>query len=77
MRRGNSSTVSVMRAAQPQHDRLESMPLWRLLVLLEDVEREQGASCSTARVIARIISERLKSERNELPPRDRRGVGNG
>lgn len=41
-------------------NRLDDMPLWRLLVLLVDLEREVGASAPTTRLVARIIKERLE-----------------
>jgi hypothetical protein len=41
-------------------DRLTEMPLWRLLVLLADAEREIGPSCPTSRLIARLVNERLR-----------------
>lgn len=41
------------------------MPLWRLLVLLADIEREIGTGSPTARLIARLVSERL---REDTPP---------
>jgi hypothetical protein len=41
-------------------ERLAEMPLWRLLVLLADVEREIGAGSPTARLVARLVCERLR-----------------
>ena len=35
------------------------LPLWRLILLLDDIEREQGASCAIARAVARAIAQRL------------------
>lgn len=61
-----SATVvyrSGMNATDLPPDRLAAMPLWRLLVLLEDVEREHGPSCPTARAVARIVATRLRTER--------------
>jgi hypothetical protein len=60
----------------PGADRLSAMPLWRLIVLLEDVEREVGPSCPTACLISRLVAERLRAERRDCPERrtDRTGV---
>ncbi len=49
-----------MSTSDTSPERLADMPLWRLLVLLADVEREIGASSSTARVIARLVNEKLR-----------------
>jgi hypothetical protein len=35
------------------------LPLWRLIVLLADVERTVGPDSETAREVARMIAERL------------------
>jgi hypothetical protein len=43
--------------------RLRDLPLWRLLVALDDAERTVGASSPTARALARAIQERLRRER--------------
>jgi hypothetical protein len=42
---------------------LSSLPLWRLLVELDDVERAVGADSPTARLLARLIQERLRQGR--------------
>ncbi len=47
--------------------RLSDLPLWRLLVALDDAERTVGADSSTARTLARIIQERLRGQRDEGP----------
>jgi hypothetical protein len=41
-------------------DHLAEMPLWRLLVLLADLEREAGPTSPDARLVARLIQERLR-----------------
>jgi hypothetical protein len=46
----------------PAPERLADMPLWRLLVLLNDLEREVGASSPTARLVARLVNERLRGD---------------
>ena len=46
-----------------QPERMDDWPLWRLLVLLDDVEREFGAACSTARVLSRVVRDRLRGGR--------------
>jgi hypothetical protein len=68
-----------MTDSSPSADRLSAMPLWRLLVLLEDVEREVGPSCPTARLISRLVAERLRAERRDGPerPAGRKEVANG
>jgi hypothetical protein len=52
-----------MNANSPATERLNDMPLWRLLVLLADLEREVGPSTPTARVVTRLINERLRGEK--------------
>jgi hypothetical protein len=54
-----------MNVTPPSPARLAEMPLWRLLVLLADIEREIGPASPTARLIARLVSERL---RDDTPP---------
>ena len=38
------------------------MPLWRLLVALEDAERTVGADSPTARALTRAVREKLRQE---------------
>jgi hypothetical protein len=45
------------------HQRLSDLPLWRLLVALDDAERTAGPDSSTARVLAREIQNRLRQRR--------------
>jgi hypothetical protein len=47
------------------HMRLSDLPLWRLLVALDDAERTAGPGSSTARALARVVQERLRSEPDE------------
>ena len=49
-----------MNTTSTEPERLAEMPLWRLLVLLADIEREFGASTPTAHLIARLVDERLR-----------------
>jgi hypothetical protein len=49
--------------------RLSDLPLWRLLVALDDVERTTGADSPTARILARAIRDRLRG-RSQLPSPD-------
>lgn len=44
--------------------KLRDLPLWRLLVALDDAERVAGPESPTARVLAREIQRRLKA----IPP---------
>lgn len=48
--------------------RLNDLPLWRLLVELDDVERTVGPDSDTARLLARLIQERLRSGRQARAP---------
>jgi hypothetical protein len=62
-----------MDAIQPTpHQRLGDLPLWRLLVALDDAERVAGPDSQTARVLARAVQERLRSHpdanKQEAPP---------
>jgi hypothetical protein len=43
--------------------RLSDIPLWKLLVALDDAERSLGPKSDTTRVLARHIQERLRKER--------------
>ena len=52
-----------MRDATPTQPELESLPLWRLLVELDDAERSFGADSTTVRVLARLVQERLRGQR--------------
>jgi hypothetical protein len=56
-----------MNATQPSPLRLSDLPLWRLLVALDDAERTSGPDSSTVRVLARVVSDRLREAR--LPTR--------
>jgi hypothetical protein len=57
-------------ATLPLTLRLSDLPLWRLLVALDDAERIAGPDSETARIIARHVQARLRDERNspERPP---------
>jgi hypothetical protein len=41
---------------------LADLPLWRLLVFLDDAEREAGPDSQTARTLARVIQEKLRGQ---------------
>ena len=45
--------------------RLSDLPLWRLLVALDDAERSVGPDSPTARALARTIRERLRLDRSK------------
>jgi hypothetical protein len=47
---------------------LNDLPLWRLFVMLDDAERVAGSDSETARVLARVIRERLHQEPPSYPP---------
>ena len=61
-----------MNATAPLND-LSETPLWRLIVLLDDLERERGADSPEARRIARAIADRLGIV-SEIEPTDREGA---
>jgi hypothetical protein len=52
-----------MRRATNSPHRLTDLPLWRLIVALDDAERTAGPDSPTARVLARAIQERLRQGR--------------
>jgi hypothetical protein len=58
-----------------QHRRLSDLPLWRLLVALDDAERTVGPDSPTARALARAIRDKLRQEPPE--PADRQEVAHG
>jgi hypothetical protein len=41
---------------------LNRLPLWRLLVMLDDSERFDGPNSPTSQMLARLIRERLSDE---------------
>jgi hypothetical protein len=41
---------------------LRDLPLWRLIVALDDAERSVGPGSSTARALADAIRERLRKQ---------------
>jgi hypothetical protein len=47
--------------ARTPYQRLSDLPLWRLLVALDDAERTAGAASPTARALARVVRERLRT----------------
>jgi hypothetical protein len=51
-----------MNPATPFVMRISDLPLWRLLVALDDAERTLGADSPTARMLARHVRERLRQE---------------
>ena len=40
--------------------RIDDMPLWRLLVALDDAERALGPDSATARALAKAVRDRLR-----------------
>jgi hypothetical protein len=48
--------------------RLSDLPLWRLLVALDDAERVVGPDSPTARALAHVVQERLRQGRHPAPP---------
>jgi hypothetical protein len=44
------------------HLRLSDLPLWRLLVALDDAERTVGPDSPTARALARAVRAKLRQE---------------
>lgn len=53
---------------------LTDLPLWRLLVALDDAERKLGADSHTARTLAEEIQRRLKTDDPELCDSGRKGA---
>jgi hypothetical protein len=51
-----------MTTTTPLTLRVRDLPLWRLLVALDDTERTIGADSETARVLAGAIQARLHHE---------------
>lgn len=52
--------------AKLTHQRLSDLPLWRLLVALDDAERSAGADSPTVRVLARAVQDRLRGSREQF-----------
>jgi hypothetical protein len=63
-----------MKTNQSIHMRLSDLPLWRLLVALDDAERVSGPDSPTARTLARTIRERLRQEGGNLPTQAKGGT---
>ncbi len=55
-----------MDATFPFALRISELPLWRLLVALDDAERTLGPDSPTSRALARAVRERLRQEPSEL-----------
>jgi hypothetical protein len=49
----------------PPRTRLKDEPLWKLLVMLDDVERSLGPGSDTARCFVRLIEDRMRQERRQ------------
>jgi hypothetical protein len=58
--------------ANPPHLSLSDLPLWRLLVALDDAERTVGPDSPTDRALARAVRNKLRQEPPE--PADRQEV---
>jgi hypothetical protein len=54
-----------MNATKPPTPRLGDLPLWKLLVLLDDAERALGANSSTTRALASAVRLKLRRQRPE------------
>jgi hypothetical protein len=61
----------------PARVRLNSLPLWRLLVLLADAEAVLGPASPSARVIARVVQDKLRTESEQEVRRGKRRSTNG
>jgi hypothetical protein len=48
---------------------LNDLPLWRLLVALDDAERSVGPNSPTAQVLARVVKERLEQDCGDSSPK--------
>jgi hypothetical protein len=46
---------------------LSDLPLWRLLVALDDAERLAGPDSESVRALARAVQERLRDSRHRVP----------
>jgi hypothetical protein len=46
--------------------KLSEIPLWRLLVMLEDTKRSVGSNSEAARILSRAIQERRKAAKPRL-----------
>lgn len=51
----------------PTANRLSDVPLWRLLVYLDEAERSVGADSQTARALATEVRRRLRDEPPDGP----------
>jgi hypothetical protein len=49
------------------------LPVWRLIVMLDDAERVTGPDSSTTRTLARLVRERLRREGPEARPTRKEG----
>jgi hypothetical protein len=54
--------------SDPTPNRLNDQPLWKLLVALDDAEREFGPASGTVKVLVRMIRDRLQQERRRSAP---------
>jgi len=54
-------------SANPLQPKLSDLPLWRLLVALDDAERVAGPDSVEARILARTVQQRLRQERQGKP----------
>lgn len=48
---------------------LSDLPLWRLLVMLDDAERCNGPDSPASQMLVRLIRERLKGDNDPVPVR--------
>jgi hypothetical protein len=54
--------AGTMTTPTPSRRRLRDLPLWRLIVALDDAERTTGADSPTTRALARAVREKLRQE---------------
>ncbi len=55
--------------------RLSELPLWRLIIALDDVERTVGPDSGTARALAHTIRQKMRQELSD--PASKTEVGDG
>jgi hypothetical protein len=51
-----------MNAAPPRPRYLSELPLWRLLLALDGAERVAGPDSETARILSRLIADKLRAD---------------
>jgi hypothetical protein len=64
-----------MQRATVRPQSLADMPLWRLIVALDDAEQTVGPGSPTARTLARAIQDRLRQQREAPVSRHKEATG--